>query len=492
VSWQLASFTLLTLALGGCFAWYERSRPSSRTVALVATLAALATLGRVAFAAVPDVKPTTDIVLLAGFALGAAPGFAVGAVAALASNVVLSQGPWTPWQMLAWGLCGIAGAALALPGWRIPRVVMALICAAAGFGFGFILDFYTWVGFTGQHTFAQYLFIEGEAFPFNLTHAIGNFVFYLAFGPALLRSLQRFRLRLEPRFVASALALAIAVPLLAVHAASASAAGQRSVVRAEVGYLRRAQNPDGGFGGAPREASSQLFTAWAAIGLAAAGVDPNGVERDGHSPVAWIEAHLDQLQGAGDLERTILALTAARAPLHALTAELRGDQARDRSFSEQSNLTAFGILALRAAHGPGVAAATAWLARQQNAGGGFGYATRGSQSDLDDTAACVEALVAGGGPKGATERAIGYLDRSENRDGGFPEQPGGPSDAQSTAWVVQAELAAGAAPRGVSYLERLTSASGSVAYAVGQTETPVWVTAQALAALAGRALPLRL
>ena len=207
MSWQLASFTLLALALGGCFAWYERSRPSSRTVALVATLAALATLGRVAFAAVPDVKPTTDIVLIAGFALGAAPGFAVGAVAALASNVVLSQGPWTPWQMLAWGLCGIAGAALALPGWRIPRLAMALICAAAGFGFGFILDFYTWVGFTGQHTFAQYLFIEGEAFPFNLTHAIGNFVFYLAFGPALLRSLQRFRLRLEPRFVASALAL---------------------------------------------------------------------------------------------------------------------------------------------------------------------------------------------------------------------------------------------------------------------------------------------
>ena len=81
-------------------------------LALVATLAALAALGRVAFAPLPNVKPTTDIVLLAGFALGGAPGFAVGAVAALASNLVFGQGPWTPWQMAAWGLCGVFGAAL--------------------------------------------------------------------------------------------------------------------------------------------------------------------------------------------------------------------------------------------------------------------------------------------------------------------------------------------------------------------------------------------
>ena len=48
-------------------------------LALVATLAALAALGRVAFAPLPNVKPTTDIVLLSGYALGGAPGFAVGA-----------------------------------------------------------------------------------------------------------------------------------------------------------------------------------------------------------------------------------------------------------------------------------------------------------------------------------------------------------------------------------------------------------------------------
>src|SRR5215467_1501891 len=113
MSWQLASFAVLGLALVAGFAWYERSHPSTRVLALVATLAALAALGRVAFAALPNVKPTTDIVLLAGFVLGGAPGFVVGAVAALASNLVFGQGPWTPWQMVSWGACGLFGALLA-------------------------------------------------------------------------------------------------------------------------------------------------------------------------------------------------------------------------------------------------------------------------------------------------------------------------------------------------------------------------------------------
>ncbi len=102
MSWQLAAYGLLFVALAGGFGWYERRRPDARVVALVATLAALAALGRIAFAALPNVKPTTDIVLIAGYTLGAGPGFAVGAVAGLTSNFFFGQGPWTPWQMAGW------------------------------------------------------------------------------------------------------------------------------------------------------------------------------------------------------------------------------------------------------------------------------------------------------------------------------------------------------------------------------------------------------
>ena len=80
MTWQLSTFALLVLALAAGFAWYERERPPARVLALVAAMAALAVVGRLAFAAIPNVKPTTDIVLFAGYALGAVPGFAVGAV----------------------------------------------------------------------------------------------------------------------------------------------------------------------------------------------------------------------------------------------------------------------------------------------------------------------------------------------------------------------------------------------------------------------------
>ena len=74
MSWELASFLILGAVLLGGFAWYERSRPPSQVVALVAALAALAIAGRIAFAAFPNVKPTTDIVIFAGYALGAGAG----------------------------------------------------------------------------------------------------------------------------------------------------------------------------------------------------------------------------------------------------------------------------------------------------------------------------------------------------------------------------------------------------------------------------------
>ena len=113
MSWPLASFAIVrgSRSRSGWLA-YERSRPSARMVALVATLAALAALGRDAFVALPDVKPITAMTLVVGYALGRSPGFTVGAVGMLASNIVLGQGPYTPWQMVAWGLVGVVGALL--------------------------------------------------------------------------------------------------------------------------------------------------------------------------------------------------------------------------------------------------------------------------------------------------------------------------------------------------------------------------------------------
>src|SRR5438876_10526316 len=96
------------LALG--VAWLESGPDSAKEIALIATLGGAAAAGRVLFAAIPGVQPVTVIAVCAGAALGARAGFATGAVAAFASNFFLGQGVWTPWQMLAWGTCGLLGA----------------------------------------------------------------------------------------------------------------------------------------------------------------------------------------------------------------------------------------------------------------------------------------------------------------------------------------------------------------------------------------------
>ena len=173
MSWQLAAFTILALALSAGFAWYERVRPDARIVAMVATLAALAALGRIAFAATPNVKPTTDIVLIAGYALGGAPGFAVGAIAGLTSNFFFGQGPWTPWQMAAWGATGLLGAGLAVAtGRRIGRIPLALFCGIVGYGFAAFQDVGDWVNYS-DHSLAQLGVYVGKGTGFDFIHAAG-------------------------------------------------------------------------------------------------------------------------------------------------------------------------------------------------------------------------------------------------------------------------------------------------------------------------------
>jgi hypothetical protein len=529
VSWPLASFTLVALVLGLGWLAYERNRPSARMVAVVATLAALAAIGRDAFVALPDVKPITAMTLVVGYALGPLPGFSVGALGMLASNVLLGQGPYTPWQMAAWGLVGLAGAALGrLSSRSLGRLGLALACALSAAMAKETMNVYTWT-IGASHTPAALLADAGAALPFDVTDAVASFLFGFAFGPELARLLARVQLRLHVIWdpapqpvgtearparsgttlgsVASLLLVALSLALAGAAAATAGDAQARTLP--EVSFVLRAQNADGGFGAARGQPSSELYTAWAAMGLAAIGYEPQAVRRAGRSPLDYMRSNVQTLSGVGDVERTILAARACGASVSSfggydLVSELMRGRARDGSFAEQVNLTSFAIFALLAAgHSPRFAAirdAGTWLVRQQNRDGGFSFATRGSASDVDDTAAALQALRdAEARSARALASATGFLLRAQNPDGGYAQRPGGQSNAQSTAWAAQGLLASGRDPalvhrRGsrspIAYLESLVSGDGSVRYSRTSAQTPVWVTSQALVALARRLFPV--
>ena len=494
MSWELASFVILAAVLLGGFAWYERSRPPSQVVALVAALAALAVAGRIAFAALPNVVATTDIVIFSGFALGPAPGFAVGALAGLVSNLWLGQGPWTPWQMAGWGMCGLLGAALAVVRPRAGRMTLAAVCALAGIAYGALLNFSLMATYGGDLSLERFLALQSRAVPFDAAHAVGNATIALIAGPAMVRMLVRFRKRFEWRAPAVASLLLLALALASVLPAQARAADTSRAA----GWLVAAQNADGGWGAAAESDSAADMTAWAMLGLEAAGRNPLDVSRGGRNPVGYLRSRVGELGSPGDLARTILALHGAgvdprsfggRDLVSALAKRRRGNG----SFEGWPGSTAFAIIALRSAGAGGLDASISWLVKVQNEDGGWGDVP-GSPSTADGTGAVLQAIPA----TSAAKRGLAYLRKAQRPSGGFPLGGAGAVNSQSTAWAAQGILAVGTDPGSVrqggnsplDYLTARQDADGHFRYSPASDQTPVWVTGQALSAVAGEPFPV--
>jgi energy-coupling factor transport system substrate-specific component len=494
MSWEQASFLILGAAQLGGFAWYERSRPTSQVVALVAALAALAVAGRLAFAALPNVKPTTDIVIFAGYALGPAPGFAVGGLAALVSNFWFGQGPWTPWQMAGWGMCGILGAGLAVVRPRAGRLTLAVVCALAGVAYGALLNFSLMATYGGDLSLQRFLALESRAVPFDAAHAIGNAALALVAGPAMIRMLVRFRERFEWHAPAVASVLLLALALASVLPSRA----QASETSRAANWLVAAQNADGGWGSAPGHDSATDMTAWAMLGLEASGRNPLDISSDGHNSVGYLRSHVDELGSPGDYARTILALEGAGVDPHSfgghdLVSALADQRRNNGSYEGWPGSTAFAVIALRAGGGGGIDQSISWLAKVQNGDGGWGDVP-GSPSTADGTGAAMQAMP----DSNVAKHGLGYLRNVQRPSGGFPIGASGAVNAQSTAWAVQGMVAVGTDPASVheggksplEYLAARQDTDGHYRYSASSDQTPVWVTGQVLAATAGDSFPV--
>lgn len=192
-SYALTSLLMVILALLPFFAAYEHRRPQPRELVPVAILAAVAALGRVIFAPLPQVKPTSAIVIIAGVALGPQAGFMTGALAALTSNFFFGQGPFTPWQMFAWGLMGFAAGFLGRRNLLNKRLPICVFGFVFSFIYGWITDIWQVVGFVRPITLPAVLLTFATSFYFDLTHAVSTVVFLLALALPWIRSLTRVR-----------------------------------------------------------------------------------------------------------------------------------------------------------------------------------------------------------------------------------------------------------------------------------------------------------
>ncbi len=172
---------------------YERRAITSKEVALLATMGTLAAALRIPFAVVMSVQPATFIIMITGYVFGAGPGFIVGMMTPLVSNFFLGQGPWTPWQMLAWGLSGAGAALLASKEKRFNIKTFTVLSGLWGYIFGWIMNIWHWLGFIYPLTFSTFFATYAISFPADTMHGVGNIVFSLTFGKTFYNILSRYK-----------------------------------------------------------------------------------------------------------------------------------------------------------------------------------------------------------------------------------------------------------------------------------------------------------
>ncbi|MDE5671683.1 MAG: ATP-binding cassette domain-containing protein [Eubacterium sp.] len=136
--YYLVAFAVLLECMLPFFVIFEGRRPKARELTIIAVLCALGIAGRAAFFMFPQFKPVLALTIIAGVAFGGETGFLVGAITMLVSNIMFSQGPWTPWQMFAMGIIGFFAGVLYKTGFlrrsRISLCIFGVISAIVIYG----------------------------------------------------------------------------------------------------------------------------------------------------------------------------------------------------------------------------------------------------------------------------------------------------------------------------------------------------------------------
>ncbi|MDO5519126.1 MAG: ECF transporter S component [bacterium] len=172
---------------------FEEKKISTRRIVLLSIMIALCTLGRFLFLPIPGFKPVTAIVVLTGLYFGSEAGLVTGAMAALVSNMVFGQGPWTPFQMIAWGLIGFVAGGRLLQGFLRSKIGLTIYGIIAGIAYSLIMDVWSTLALDGSFVFARFVVKVSTSLPFMVIYAVSNVVFLLVLRKPMGEKLSRIK-----------------------------------------------------------------------------------------------------------------------------------------------------------------------------------------------------------------------------------------------------------------------------------------------------------
>lgn len=176
---------------------FEKRKPQARELVIISVLCALGVAGRMAFFMLPQFKPVAAIVILAGVAFGGEAGFLVGAVTMLTSNVLLGQGPWSPWQMFAMGIIGFLAGVLFRKG--LLRRNKESLCVFGGLAtlivYGGLMNPAHVIMITSEPTWPMFLSAYIMGLPFDVIHATATITFLWFISQPMLEKLDRIKIK---------------------------------------------------------------------------------------------------------------------------------------------------------------------------------------------------------------------------------------------------------------------------------------------------------
>ena len=172
VSLGMACMALLFFLTG-----FEKRKTGGRRMVIVSVMTALCIVGRF----IPLFKPITALTVITAMYLGGEAGFLTGALAAALSNFYFGPGPWTAFQMLAWGFIGLIAGWMANP-LKKHRWLLLVYGVLAGAVYSLIMDVWNVLWYGGGFDWTLYAASVATALPHTILYAVSNFVclFFLA------------------------------------------------------------------------------------------------------------------------------------------------------------------------------------------------------------------------------------------------------------------------------------------------------------------------
>ena len=176
---------------------FESRKPQARELVLLAVLCAIAVAGRAAFFMLPQFRPVVALVIIAGVAFGGEAGFLVGAMTGFVGNFFFGQGPWTPWQMFAFGLIGFLAGALSQKGLlrRNPASLAVFGAIATAVVYGGIMNPSFVMIYQLSPTREMFILAYLQGIPFDLVHAAATVTFLAILSRPMLQKLDRIKVK---------------------------------------------------------------------------------------------------------------------------------------------------------------------------------------------------------------------------------------------------------------------------------------------------------